>query len=414
MKKDFRHTSGALEDRFFYGREDEIENIHTNIDIRQHTALIGQRQFGKTSLILKAIEKDQHKPLLAHIDLTRKGTLAEASKVLIDSFMSDNFGLKRFLIMATTNPTELFKKFVASINKFNPINKIKIDSFELEIKELSLLATMEDAQKSIDLFVNTIELIDEIATQTQKQVVIFIDEFQRIVEFPEVRNSDFMWSFRSAIQDSKNITLIVAGSKPSVVKSIISNPDGAFLHSFLTENIYGIKEADFVSHFNSVCSTYSVIGDTEVTKFVHSICSGIPSYLSLFGRRLFNNVKKTKVLTREMYFIAIEEMFLEINSTLRLQEEKLNEIQYAILVYSNIFLGENPKKSAAQLSDTSEQNIQNNTLKKMEELGYINKIARGEYKVIDNIMGYYIAEITTREQFENLFKDKVLQSYIGA
>ena len=63
MSKDFRHVSGYLEDDYFYGREQEIETLHNNINIRQHTALVGQRQFGKTSLVLKAIDRHIDKPV---------------------------------------------------------------------------------------------------------------------------------------------------------------------------------------------------------------------------------------------------------------------------------------------------------------------------------------------------------------
>ena len=407
MKKDFRHTSGNMEDKFFYGRKDEINTLHVNIDIRQHTALIGQRQFGKTALVFKAVSRHKDKPLLAHIDLTRKATLLEAAKIFIDSFMSENFGLKRFVIMARTNPSDLFKKM---LNSVNIVKKIKFDKFELEINEISSLASVNDGSKSVDLFVSVVELIDAIAEEVDKKVVVFIDEFQRLVDLPEAKNSDVMWPLRSAIQDSKNITLIVAGSKPTVVKKIISEPDSAFLHSFIIENIYGINEDDFLSHFKEVCDTYLVHDLKEVTKFIYNICGGIPSYLSLFGRKLFDNVRKKKSLKQEMYFIALEEMFLELNSALRLQEDKLNEIPHALIVYKNIFAGENPKNEASTLTQTSTNNIQNNTIRKMEEYGFIIKIGRGIYSVIDNVLGYYMGEIVTREQFETLYKEEVYRS----
>jgi hypothetical protein len=407
MKKDFRHTSGNMDDRFFYGREDEIGNIHTNIDIRQHTALIGQRQFGKTALVFKAVSRHEDKPLLAHIDLTRKATLGEAARVFIDSFMSENFGLKRFLIMARTDPSSLFAKILSSVNI---VKKIKFNAFELEIKEIASLASLSDGDKSVDLFVSAIELIDTIAKETDKKVVVFIDEFQRLIDFPESKNSDVMWSLRSAIQNSKNITLIVAGSKPTVVKKIISAPDSAFLHSFIIENIYGIEEEDFLNHFKGVCETYSVHDIKEVTRFIYKVCGGIPSYLSLFGRKLFSAAKKKKALKQEMYFVALEEMYLELSSALRLQEENLNDIPHALIVYKSIFAGENPKDEASTLSKTTPNNIQNNTIRKMEEYGYIVKVGRGKYDVVDNVLGYYMGDIIRREQFEALYTDEVLRS----
>ncbi len=142
--KDFRHTSGSLDDDYFYGRKDEIELIHSNINMRQHTAFIGQRQFGKTALILKAIEKFEQDIVFAHLDLTRKATLEESAKVLLDTFMQKNFGIKRFLLKAGTDFSNIED---AIINGVKNIKKLKLSHFEVDIKEAIALSTANDAKK---------------------------------------------------------------------------------------------------------------------------------------------------------------------------------------------------------------------------------------------------------------------------
>ncbi len=256
------------------------------------------------------------------------------------------------------------------------------------------------------------ELIDNIAANHNIKAVIFIDEFQRLVDFPEIRNNtkDSMWSLRSVIQDTSNSTLLVAGSKPSVVKKIILDPDGAFLHSFIIENIYSIEKTDFIAHFNEVCKTYNVVPIEQVTDFIYHICNGIPSYLSLFGRKLFDNARKKKELTQKMYFEALEKMFTEVKPALRLQEEKISEISNSLVVYKDIFQSKNPKERAVKLSGTSPANIHNNTLSKMEEIGNIIKTGRGKYEVVDTVLAYYIDSVTTQEQFESIYKEMVLES----
>jgi len=407
MPKDFRHTSGALDDDFFYGREIEISELHNNINIRQHTALIGQRQFGKTSLVFKAVARHPDSPLLAHIDLTRKATLSEAAKVLIDTFMAENFGIKRFIVLAMTAPGTLFEHIIKPISL---VKKIKLKEFELEIKELGQLAALEAGNKSVDLFVSAVEFIDAISVRLDKKVVIFIDEFQRLVAFPELKEADVMWPLRSVIQNSKVATLIVAGSKPSVVKHIINDPEGAFLHSFIERTIYGVARTDFVEHFAEVCQTYKVDNIPALTSFVYALCGGIPSYLSLFGRKLFDAVARRKSLWPEMYFDAIDEMFRATSGTHRAMEERLSEINMGLVVYKAVFSGKNPKTDAVRLSGTSEANIQNNSIRRLEEEGYIVKIARGEYRVVDPVFGFFLAEINDSEQFGNIYQDILFRS----
>ncbi len=408
--KDFRHSSGPLDDDYFYGRDDEIAMLHNNINIRQHTALIGQRQFGKTALIHKAIERHSDKPLKAHIDLTRKATLHEAAKVMIDSFMVDNFGIKRFLIMASMDLSSMLKSMLGG---FAIVKKVKLLEFELELKEISVLASDTSGAKSIDLFVSALEFIDAVAQRLEKKVVIFIDEFQRIKQFPEVKSNDVLWPMRSAIQNSTSSTLIIAGSKPTVVKEIISSPDSAFLHSFVITDITGVKEVDFCNHFTEVCATYGVSDIPNITHFIYSVCSGMPSYLSLFGRKLFDAVKRKRKLETDMYFKALEDMFTDITGTLRLFEEKISEIPHALIVYKAIFAGENAKSEAMTYSGTSDANIQTNTINKMIDNGFILRAERGVYYVVDTALGYYMAEITTAQQFKTLFEDQLMAAHLS-
>lgn len=407
--KDFRHSSGPLEDNYFYGRSQEISILHNNINLRQHTALIGQRQFGKTALIHKAIERHPSHPLKAYIDLTRKATLHEAAKVMLDSFMVDNFGIKRFIIMASMDLPAMLKNILSGLGS---VKKVKLKDFEIELKEISAMVNDTSGTKSIDLFVSAIEFIDAVAKKMEKQVVIFIDEFQRIKQFPEIKSNDVMWPLRSAIQNSTSSTLIIAGSKPSVVKEMILGPDSAFLHSFVVQDIHGVGEMDFMDHFESVCATYGVSNIPLHTKYVYDVCSGMPSYLSLLGRKLFDEVKRRRKLEADMYFKALEDMFLEISGTLRLYEEKMSEIPYALIVYKAVFAGENPKSAAVKFSGTTDGNIQNNTIAKMIEQGFIFKMDRASYKVFDTILGYYMAEIVNAEQFKNLFEDRVILGHL--
>jgi hypothetical protein len=407
---DFRHTSGPLEDNYFYGRSDEIEILHNNINIRQHTALIGQRQFGKTALVHKAIERHPNKPLKAHVDLTRKATLHEAAEIMIDAFMLENFKMQRFIVNLRVQPVKTMKDMFSGLGV---VKKIKISEFELELQEINLLVSEKEANRSIDLFVKAVELIDLIAVRLDKQVVIFIDEFQRIAQFPEVKSKDLLWPLRSAIQASKATTLIVAGNKPTVLRELISTPESAFFHSFIINDIYGVKEDEFLEHFIGVCSSYGVSYNREATRFVFGLCSGMPSYLSLFGRRVFDKAKKKKELTTEMYFMALEEIFAELSGALRMFEEKISEIPYGAVVYKSVFANENPKAEAVRLSGTSDANIQNNTINKMIESGFIIREGRGDYRAIDTVFGYYMAEITTAEQFKSIYEDKVLSSMLG-
>jgi hypothetical protein len=139
----------------------------------------------------------------------------------------------------------------------------------------------------------------------------------------------------------------------------------------------------------------------------------MPSYLSLFGRKLFDETKLKKKLETEMYFKVLEETFYESYTAFRLFEEKINEIPNGLIVYKEIFAGENPKMEAVRLSGTTAANIQNVTISKMLENGFIVRKGHGEYEVVDSALGYYMAEITSQEQFKNIYEDKVLSSMLG-
>ncbi len=405
MNKDFRHTSGALEDRFFYGRENELKIFFRYIDNRQHTALIGQRQFGKTALILKAMERHESKPLKAHIDLSRKSSLQESSKILIDSFMENNFGMKRFLVYLLTDFTGVVGKVLNSPGSI--IKKLKLKDYEVELKELQ--SAISNEINGIDLFAKAIEFIDTVAITNQTKSILFIDEFQRLKNMPEVKSDweENLWAIRSAIQDTKLTTVIVAGSQPTIINEMLLGKKSPFLNSFKITKIDIIEKRAFEEHFNDVCKTYNVSNIEPLTSFAYKVCGGVPSYLSLFGVNLFDEVVKNDILNTDMYFNSLEKTINDLSDRFQTIEEKIDNIAHGLIVYKSIYKGNNPLEEAHILSGTSKQNIQNNTINKLLERGFIKKLSRGLYKVVDNMFGLYLTEQEKSEQLKLAYEEEV-------
>ena len=87
----------------------------------------------------------------------------------------------------------------------------------------------QDSKASIESVLNYLESLD-------KPVIIAIDEFQRITDYPEKRVEAFL---RSHIQHLNNVTFIFSGSKSSLLQAMFSNYNHTFYVQYLFNTIWG-------------------------------------------------------------------------------------------------------------------------------------------------------------------------------
>jgi AAA+ ATPase superfamily predicted ATPase len=206
-----------VESSFFTDRRIELQQIKSVLNSENHLILISPRRFGKTSLVVKALQESERK----HIMLNLQSVVSVedfASRLLKEVFKIYKFEKLKYMI----------KNFrVVPTLSINPMT----DGVDVAIQP------MVDSRVMIE---DVFSLLQMLATEDDRLIVVF-DEFQEIKSID--KNLDRL--LRSIIQLHKNINYLFLGSQESMMREIFEKKKSPFFHFVQLLNLDKIPYEDF-------------------------------------------------------------------------------------------------------------------------------------------------------------------------
>ena len=206
-----------VESSFFTDRRIELQHIKSVLNSENHLILISPRRFGKTSLVVKALQESERK----HIMLNLQSVVSVedfASRLLKEVFKIYKFEKLKYMI----------KNFrVVPTLSINPMT----DGVDVVIQP------MVDSRVMIE---DVFSLLQMLATENDRLIVVF-DEFQEIKAID--KNLDRV--LRSIIQLHKNINYLFLGSQESMMREIFEKKKSPFFHFGQLLNLDKIPYEDF-------------------------------------------------------------------------------------------------------------------------------------------------------------------------
>lgn len=206
-----------VESSFFTDRRIELQQIKSVLNSENHLILISPRRFGKTSLVVKALQESERK----HIMLNLQSVVSVedfASRLLKEVFKIYKFEKLKYMI----------KNFrVVPTLSINPMT----DGVDVAIQP------MVDSRVMIE---DVFSLLQMLATENDRLIVVF-DEFQEIKAID--KNLDRL--LRSIIQLHKNINYLFLGSQESMMREIFEKKKSPFFHFGQLLNLDKIPYEDF-------------------------------------------------------------------------------------------------------------------------------------------------------------------------
>ena len=198
-------------------RRIELQQIKSVLKSENHLILISPRRFGKTSLVVKALQESERK----HIMLNLQSVVSVedfASRLLKEVFKIYKFEKLKYMI----------KNFrVVPTLSINPMT----DGVDVAIQP------MVDSRVMIE---DVFSLLQMLATEDDRLIVVF-DEFQEIKSID--KNLDRL--LRSIIQLHKNINYLFLGSQESMMREIFEKKKSPFFHFGQLLNLDKIPYEDF-------------------------------------------------------------------------------------------------------------------------------------------------------------------------
>jgi len=206
---------------YFCDREVETKSLIENIKNKSNSAFFAQRRIGKTALIKHVFyllqKKNQH---TIYLDIYSSQNLKDFTNQLANSIYNT----------FPENKT-IGKRFWEAIKLFRPI--ISVDEITGNPHLTLDITQTTQFEKTIPQLLNFLD-------SQNKNIVIAIDEFQQILNYPETNVEAIL---RTCIQQLNNVSFIFCGSNQKMMHQIFNNAKKPFYSS--TKNI-NLKKIDKV------------------------------------------------------------------------------------------------------------------------------------------------------------------------
>ena len=287
MKQNPFIISGYVSPEYFCDREEETARMLNAIENGRHVTLFSPRRMGKTGLIkhlfYKAGKKKGYIPV--YVDIMATTSLREFTEV---------FG--KAVLTAIGKNEALMKKILKRLSALRL--KLTIDHLTGEPALSFDVNNAREAEKSLDT------IFRYLADQSRR-IVIAIDEFQQITNYPE-KNLEAI--LRTHLQTVNNVCIIFSGSRKHILTEIFSSPDRPFYN--ITEMMeIGVIEPEVYKTF--ICERFrkgSVSISVSALDRIVEISGLHTFYVQYFCNRLYSEYKNinTDVVDRTLITILRE------------------------------------------------------------------------------------------------------------
>lgn len=257
----------------FCDREEELQLMLRNCLNQTNMTLISQRRLGKTGLIFRLFDEI-------------KVSYPNIQTIYVDIFASDNIDglIKLFAeaaLSAIPEKSTLGKRLVNYIRSFRPL--ITYDTLTGQPQMQISYQTAHEKEY-------TLHGIFDFLDGQNIPIVIAIDEFQQIREYPE-QNIEAL--LRTYIQQCKNLTFIFSGSKKHIMADIFANERKPFYSSTTFVSLGKISEEPYAAFIRQLFGSGKRSITDEALRFVLDWTQRVTYYTQQLCHTLYANGKKT-------------------------------------------------------------------------------------------------------------------------
>lgn len=248
-----------VEGNTFTDRKEETNRLKMNFLYGVNTILISPRRMGKTSLVEKVCS------------LVESDTLKIAK---IDAFgcRSENDFINAFataVVRATSSKWEEWMENAKTfLSRFIP----KISIGQAPLTDFSIALEYNRANTVTE---DILQLPETIAKQKGIKIVICIDEFQQIADFPD--SITFQKKLRSVWQLQSNVSYCLYGSKKHMMEKMFQSQSHPFYRFGDLFYLDKISETDWVEY---ICERFRVTGKEISRELASEICTVTDRYSS--------------------------------------------------------------------------------------------------------------------------------------
>ena len=300
-----------VEDSHFIGREGEINRLATNFKYGMNTILISPRRWGKTSLVNKVAGLVTSKELLV---------------VKMDIFSCRNEYdfynvFSEAILKQTASKVEEWKDVAKGfIERLSP--KISMSPDPLSEYSLSLGITAKTHTPE-----EILQLPETIAQRKDCHVLICIDEFQQVGEFPD--SLTIQKRMRSVWQHQDNVSYCLYGSKMHMMTNLFQKKSYPFYK--FGEMLY-LKPISLDAWKSYISGRFEQEGKHISDKLIQKLCETVAYHSSYVQQLAYSTLLLTKdEVSEEILAAAVEDLISQNSSIFIEQTQSLTSYQLNFL-----------------------------------------------------------------------------------
>ncbi|MEA2100586.1 MAG: ATP-binding protein, partial [Campylobacterota bacterium] len=332
-----------------------IPVFETYLNNNQHVMIKAPRRFGKTSLVKHVIE-NQKKYTHIYIDIRRADTLKTLSNQILDSAYS---------FVGVDNLLSKAKKSLLTLSK--TLKTIKIGS----IADLTLEHIESDTNEN-ELFLHSLDVVQEVANKKKINIKFIFDEFQDITN---IADKDILEKLRSVAQHHEDITYIFLGSIESMMSDIFESKASPFFHFARVMPLNGLDIDELSNYVFSEFTNRKFKFDNEAILLILNFLQGHPDYsMQVLQSIFYRTILDKKDIDLDLCVEVLKEVILENRAYLDelIQKAKSKKHLYKLLkAIANNHTVDIPSKTLY------------NSHIVLEDMGLIRNISRGKYELVD-------------------------------
>lgn len=334
----------AAEGEYFTDRQEDARRLNANLTHGINTILISPRRWGKTSLVKKVISEISNPSIRPiYIDIFQCKSENEFYHAFASTIIKQTSSkLEEWAEMAKTFLSRVSPKF-----SFGP-------------DPMSDFSMSFDWNPKDDSDLDILQLPEKIAQKKNIRLVICLDEFQQIGDFPD--SIKFQKKLRSAWQHQQHVTYCMFGSKKHLMEQFFNDKSMPF---FKFGDMMFLKKISTSEWVPFICDKFKETGKVITMEQATKICD-ITDNLSSYVQHLAWIIwyKSGKVVINEDIDSAVNDLLEQNRIFFQREVEQLSELQMNFLraVASGITTGHSSKEVIKKYRLESSANV--NAIKK--------------------------------------------------
>lgn len=358
---------GLAEGKAFCNRVAEREKLKTNIDANRSSIIISPRRYGKSSLVLYALEK-LNVPY-KRVDLFVALDEATVAREIIH-------GVNALLNQVAKTPEKLIVAMKDILKNVSTKWTVGTDGVSVE---LSRKSNNDDALAIRDV----LTILDRLLEQKKMKAVFFIDEFQEIWVVANAKGIE--GAIRTVAEKSKHLIFIFSGSNRHVLANMFDDRSRPLYMLCDRITLDRIHAKDYVAFINKIA--IEKWGSALPEAFYTALFATTelhPYYVNLLCGRLYT-LKHTLPSTTDIKDIW-HHCLVEEKSKTAMELSKLSLVQKKLMVLiangqtSNLA----SKETLSRLNTTSASVVK--SLKTLIAKDYLFEDPASGYHIVDPLI----------------------------